>query len=211
MPRLRALFAVAVLLCCLLVSVALAQSPEPSSTPPAATPVPTTTPTPEQVEAAQRRAERREAHLVKKLRDKIRYHRGQTNYWRGVMFKKPLRVRYKKLMGLNSIQLKGVLKYAKKARHRARYHAERPPMLWAWLCIHSHEASSWDSTSNPKYKGGLQFDRTFELMYNPKLAYEKGRASAWTKWEQIWTAVKAAFWRGRGFGPWPKTRIPCGV
>jgi hypothetical protein len=46
-------------------------------------------------------------------------------------------------------------------------------------------------------------------MYNYKLAISKGRANNWSKWEQIWTAVRA--WRSHYFRPWPNTRKPCHV
>jgi hypothetical protein len=53
-------------------------------------------------------------------------------------------------------------------------------------------------------------DHDFMNTYNHRLYRRKGTANHWTKWEQIWTAVKAYF-SGRGFGPWPQTRRACGV
>jgi hypothetical protein len=207
--KLRVLLILAVACCLVGPAFALAQEPATSSTPPAATSVPTTTPTPKEQAAAQRKAELREKHLAKKLRGKIHRQRGQANYWRGVRFKQPLHFHRKRLMGLSTIKLKPILKYAKNAHHRAHYKAKHPPMLWAWMCIHRHEGS-WTDPNAP-YWGGLQMDKAFMKKYNPKLYYSKGTADHWTPLEQVWTAVKAAFWKGRGFGPWPNTRIPCGV
>jgi hypothetical protein len=206
----KVLLTVAVVCCLFVPALALAQEPGTSSTPPATTPVPTATPTPEQQAAAKHRAMMREKRLSEKLRTRIHHHRQWSTYWRGVMFKKSAEWEYKKLWRLHPAKLRVVLDHAKQVHHQARYRVKHPPMLWAWLCIHRHEGS-WTAATGNGYYGGLQMNRVFQRMYSPKLYYSKGTANHWTKWEQIWTAVKAAFWRGRGFGPWPNTRIPCGV
>jgi hypothetical protein len=212
MPRVLAVVLAIVLSASAFIYAGFAQA-QSSTQQPAVTPAPTTTTTPEELEAeAKRMAEQRESIMLNsaKLRRRIKRYRETAWYWQDVMqaprrrtpfFARASRHNVPKLQRLEGIW--------KNRAHHAKYRAHRPPMLWAWLCIHRHEAPSWGSNSNPKYKGGLQFDRLFELMYNYKLAISKGRANNWSKWEQIWTAVRA--WRSRYFRPWPNTRKPCHV
>jgi hypothetical protein len=194
------------------ISAGFAQA-QSSTQPPAATPAPAITPTPEELAAeAKREAEQHRAMMRKaaNLWQRIKRYRKNTWYWQDVMQvprkRKPFIARASRHNLPKLQRMEGIWK---NRAHRTKYRAHRPPMLWAWLCIHRHEAPSWGSNSNPKYKGGLQFDRIFELMYNYKLAISKGRANNWSKWEQIWTAVRA--WRSHYFRPWPNTRKPCHV
>lgn len=79
----------------------------------------------------------------------------------------------------------------------------------AFVCIHGHEAA-WNDSDDP-YWGGLQMDKSFMRAYGrDMLAKYRGRwADAWTPADQIIVADRAH--KTRGFGPWPNTRIPCGV
>ena len=90
----------------------------------------------------------------------------------------------------------------------ARWHGHRPPHLAAWLCIHRYEGS-WQDRYAPYY-GGLQMDLSFQRQYGPGLLRRKGTADHWTRFEQIWVAVRA-YRAGRGFYPWPNTARYCGL
>jgi hypothetical protein len=90
----------------------------------------------------------------------------------------------------------------------ARWHGHRPPHLAAWLCIHRYEGS-WQDPYAPYY-GGLQMDLTFQRQYGLGLLRRKGTAEHWTRFEQIWVAVRA-YRAGRGFYPWPYTARYCGL
>lgn len=83
------------------------------------------------------------------------------------------------------------------------------PYYDEFMCIHSHEAR-WNDTGDP-YWGGLQMDWDFMRAYGRDMLKKyRGRAAdAWTPREQIIVAGRAV--KKRGFGPWPNTRIPCGV
>jgi hypothetical protein len=176
----------------------------------AASPAPTVSP--EEQRTAQRKLLRKK---LRKIRARVKRDRLATWHWQDVMLKPRSGVRRNlaRMSELPVLRRHGKLWHARKLR--ANYQAHHPPMLWAWLCIHRHEAAwnnpglTWDGRPSPYY-GGLQMDRTFQATYNPRLYRLKGTANNWTKWEQIWTALKAYFSR-RGFGPWPNTRIPCGV
>lgn len=78
-----------------------------------------------------------------------------------------------------------------------------------WVCIHNHEGA-WNDRGDP-YWGGLQMDRSFMKTYGPDMIkrHHGGLADTWTPAEQIIVAERA--YQTRGFGPWPHTRIPCGV
>ena len=78
----------------------------------------------------------------------------------------------------------------------------------AFLCIHRYEGA-WNDTGDP-YWGGLQMDWDFMSTYGGDLLRAKGPASNWTPAEQISVAIRA-YNSGRGFGPWPNTRLSCGL
>lgn len=81
--------------------------------------------------------------------------------------------------------------------------------LDAWTCIHSHEAA-WNDSGDP-YWGGLQMDWDFMRSYGADMLRKYGGpADRWTPRDQMVVAERARA-SGRGFGPWPNTRIPCGV
>jgi hypothetical protein len=87
------------------------------------------------------------------------------------------------------------------------------PQLAAWLkdaflCIHRHEGS-WRDHGYP-YWGGLQEDWNFMQAYGPEFLVRWGTADHWPIWAQLMSGARA-YASGRGFGPWPNTRIPCGV
>jgi hypothetical protein len=84
------------------------------------------------------------------------------------------------------------------------------PRFPAWVCIHQHEGA-WNDSGDP-YWGGLQMDRSFMWSYGADMIrlHHGGLADTWTPAEQIIVAERA-YTSGRGFGPWPNTRIPCHV
>lgn len=84
-----------------------------------------------------------------------------------------------------------------------------PPHYASWICIHGFEGS-WTDPNSPYY-GGLQMDLGFQGSYGPRLLRRKGTANHWTPMEQMWVAEYAAFYRGRGFHPWPNTARYCGL
>jgi hypothetical protein len=79
-----------------------------------------------------------------------------------------------------------------------------PPHYYAWLCIHSHEAS-WSDSGDP-FWGGLQFGwhewQTYGSMYAPT-------ADQATPLQQMWAAEH--YWAVSGFWPWPNTARMCGL
>jgi len=83
-----------------------------------------------------------------------------------------------------------------------------------FLCLHRHEGA-WNDPNAPYY-GGLQMDLTFQRTYGrDALAYYGGTADRWDPWVQIVVANRARVGYGphgpRGYGPWPSTRITCGI
>lgn len=100
-------------------------------------------------------------------------------------------------------------------RHLLAVMEEKPtwhpplPNLPAWICIHEHEGA-WDATGGT-YWGGLQMDVGFMTTYGrDMIAKYGGWANLWSPRDQIVVAIRA-YDSGRGFGPWPNTRIMCGV
>jgi hypothetical protein len=137
----------------------------------------------------------------------IRKLRTETWYWQRVMGVRPapVRLRFPEAVSVTRLQhLAATWQRREKAAFR---HAQHPPQLEAWLCIHRHEGS-WQDTGAP-YWGGLQMDLDFQRTYGGWLLRSKGTADHWTALEQIWTAVKAR--RTRGFYPWPNTARACGL
>lgn len=82
-------------------------------------------------------------------------------------------------------------------------------LVLAFLCIHTHEAHTWDTNTGNGYYGGLQMDMQFQRTYAPELLRRKGTANNWTPGEQITVAIRAQ--RTRGFWPWPNTARMCGL
>lgn len=77
-----------------------------------------------------------------------------------------------------------------------------------WICIHNHEGA-WNDPNDP-YWGGLQMDRNFMLAYGRDMVRKYGGwADLWSPRDQMVVAERAR--KLRGYGPWPMTRIPCGV
>jgi hypothetical protein len=79
----------------------------------------------------------------------------------------------------------------------------------AWMCLHRHEGA-WNATGY--YHGGLQMDWNFMRSYGRDMLLKYGGrgAEVWTPIEQI-TVAQRAHDSGRGYGPWPQTRLMCGV
>ena len=82
-------------------------------------------------------------------------------------------------------------------------------LIAAFLCVHSHEAKTWDANTGNGYFGGLQMDLQFQRTYAPDLLREKGTADHWSPGEQIAVAIEAH--ASRGFWPWPNTARACGL
>ena len=82
-------------------------------------------------------------------------------------------------------------------------------LILAFLCIHTHEAHTWDTNTGNGYYGGLQMDMSFQRAYGATLLRRKGTADHWTAPEQIAVAIIAH--RTRGFYPWPNTARMCGL
>jgi len=78
-----------------------------------------------------------------------------------------------------------------------------------WECIHGHEGA-WDSATGNGYYGGLQMDYSFQSAYGPEFLARWGHAGNWPVWAQL-RAAERAYDSGRGFGPWPNTRLMCGL
>jgi hypothetical protein len=100
-----------------------------------------------------------------------------------------------------------------RTEHLQRLLASRlEQLVWlvqAFLCIHQHEAQTWDTNTGNGYFGGLQFDLTFQRTYGRRLLQAKGTADNWTPSEQLAVAITA--YRSRGFHPWPQTARMCGL
>ena len=137
----------------------------------------------------------------------IRHYQADTQHWLTVMRGRPpanvpRTLAYRSLSELRRVALRW--------QHRARnawWHANHPPSLGAWLCIHRYEGS-WVDSGGP-YWGGLQMDLSFQRSYGAWLLRHKGTADHWSPLEQIWVAVRAS--HTRGFSPWPNTARDCGV
>ena len=89
-----------------------------------------------------------------------------------------------------------------------RVKRERQALYEKWKCIHEHEGA-WDSNTGNGYYGGLQMDYSFMQAHGPQFLARWGTADKWPVWAQIEAAENA--YRTRGFGPWPSTRLMCGV
>ena len=131
----------------------------------------------------------------------------ETWYWQRLMGvpRSPLATR--SLQSSSVQRLQHVASVWRRRAETARRHAEHPPNLKAWLCIHHYEGS-WRDAGAPYY-GGLQMDLAFQRAYGGWLLRKKGTADHWTPLEQIWTAVRAR--RLRGYYPWPNTARYCGL
>lgn len=100
-----------------------------------------------------------------------------------------------------------------RAEHRLAVYTKKhhPPLrqLSDWLCLHEHEGA-WNATGF--YEGGLQMDREFSHTYGGDMyvKYHGEGPYAWSPYDQI-TVAQRAYDGGRGYGPWPNTRIMCGI
>lgn len=117
-----------------------------------------------------------------------------------------------KRLGWNLARLKRANKWE---RSRLRELRSLPSYVYIrmpsqWTCIHRHEGA-WNDTGDP-YHGGLQFDWNFMRSYGADMLIKYGGrgAEVWTPHEQMVVAERAYF-SGRGFGPWPQTRLMCGL
>lgn len=141
-----------------------------------------------------------------RLEHKIVSMRNSTRYWRSqyLVWSVP-RLRSRQLAGYESLTQQ--LRRWRRLDRRAWYHAQHPPDLKAFMCIHHYEGS-WQDPNAP-YWGGLQMDLTFQRTYGPYPFKHKGTADHWTPLQQIWVAERAV--PSRGFNPWPNTARDCGL
>jgi hypothetical protein len=137
----------------------------------------------------------------------IRHFRADTRHWLTVIRGRPPARVSRRLAGRSLPRLRQLARRWRHRAHRAWWHANHPPELNSWLCIHRYEGS-WSDPGAP-YWGGLQMDISFQETYGGWLLHHKGTAENWSPLEQIWVAVRAA--RARGFSPWPTTARSCGV
>jgi hypothetical protein len=112
------------------------------------------------------------------------------------------------LAAMSPADVRGALALWRQRAAQAWRHAQHPPHLTAWRCIHRYEAG-WRDGGAPYY-GGLQMDYSFMRRYGGSLLARKGTADHWTPLEQIWVAERARR-SGRGFYPWPSTARVCGL
>jgi hypothetical protein len=93
-------------------------------------------------------------------------------------------------------------------RVRRALRASPNPVTAGLRCVHLGEGS-WLDAGDP-YWGGLQMDRHFMLTYGRPLVQRYGWANRWPVEAQLAVGTIAVY-SGRGFGPWPVTRRPCGL
>lgn len=114
---------------------------------------------------------------------------------------------------------------ARLAQHQSR-RARTQFEIWLrdiyakWACIHRHESGNWH-IHNPPYDGGMQMDSGFQKTYGSEFIARWGSAGNWPVWAQLLASERAfhgyqspykdAYVKGRGFSPWPNTRISCGL
>jgi hypothetical protein len=139
----------------------------------------------------------------RRLRRRLAAYRRETWRWQRVMG-----VRLTRTLRHPPATLEAKVPVWKRVAVRARFHAQHPPHLSGFLCIHRYEGS-WTDAGGPYY-GGLQMDLGFQRRYGAGLLARKGTADRWTPLEQIWTAERAVR-AGRGFYPWPSTARVCGL
>jgi hypothetical protein len=137
----------------------------------------------------------------------IRHFRADTRHWLTVMRGRPPAGVSRSLAARALPRLRQLARSWQHRAHRAWWHANHPPHLGGWLCIHRYEGS-WADPGSP-YWGGLQMDLSFQRTYGGWLLHHKGTADHWSPLEQIWVAVRAS--HSRGFSPWPSTARDCGL
>lgn len=76
------------------------------------------------------------------------------------------------------------------------------------MCIHHYEGA-WNSETGNGYHGGLQMDYSFETTYGPEFYRQYGHAGYWPPIDQLIAGYRA--YKTRGYGPWPNTRLMCGI
>jgi hypothetical protein len=156
-----------------------------------------------------------ELRTERRWQRKMRGFRRDTRHWLTVMHGRPP-ASAPRLLAARALasaspppplpRLRQLVRRWRQRAHRARWHAEHPPELNGWLCIHHYEGS-WVDSGGP-YWGGLQMNLSFQQTYGGWLLRHKGTADHWSPLEQIWVAVRAE--RVRGFSPWPTARY-CGL
>jgi len=128
-------------------------------------------------------------------------------HWQTVMLGRPPASASRTLAYRSLARLERVARRWQHRAHQAWWHANHPPGLANWLCIHRYEGS-WADSGGP-YWGGLQMDLSFQQSYGAWLLNHKGTADHWSPLEQIWVAVRAS--HSRGYSPWPNTARDCGL
>lgn len=88
---------------------------------------------------------------------------------------------------------------------------DRLGYLDPFMCIFHKEkkpGQEWATNTGNGYYGGLQMDLDFQGTYGPEYLKRWGTANNWPSWAQLHAGYRAVV-SGRGFGPWPNTRIGC--
>lgn len=148
---------------------------------------------------------------VKQLRDGIAWHRSQTWAWQDTAFVKRTRTAHAEQRTRSVKYLRWLARHWSVRRMAARIHAQNPPNLSFWMCVHGREGA-WNDPNAP-YWGGLQMGTWFMRTYGWNLLQRKGTADNWTPLEQVWVAERA--WQKEGYsvswlyGQWPNTAPPC--
>lgn len=167
----------------------------------------TTTRTTSSTSVSRKAPSRWERRTAARWQRHIRRFRADTQHWLTVMNGRPPANSSRTLTYRSLSRLHQIAQRWQHRAHQAWWHANHPPGLGGWLCIHRYEGS-WVDSGGP-YWGGLQMDLSFQRTYGGWLLSHKGTADHWSPLEQIWVAVRAA--RSRGYSPWPSTARDCGL
>ena len=188
-------------------AAAAATASKPSGTSPSPTTGTSTTGATVATAVSRNTPSRWELRTAARWRRHIRRFRADTRHWQTVMLGRPPANSSRTLAYRSLARLERVARRWQHRAHQAWWHANHPPGLANWLCIHRYEGS-WADSGGP-YWGGLQMDLSFQQSYGAWLLSHKGTADHWSPLEQIWVAVRAS--HSRGYSPWPNTARDCGL
>lgn len=155
--------------------------------------------------------------IVKVLKEQIRKDKSILRFWHN----HPSLVRKSSSIARESHKQKRwvhvSLKIAANSLHKlitVSHHAVGGSDIKIWLCIHSYEGAWNDNTGNG-YFGGLQMNIGFQQTYGSEFLAKYGTANNWPIIDQIIAARRARDGYGRygprGYTPWPRSSVFCGV